>query len=104
MRHDRVAGLRAQEGPGGTRPNLPQTLRTFVRPRDDAILRGVLWPQVDGPRRDSKADGPEAGVPYTERSEATPTDDPAPEAALPTSPPEDAVTHPAGSSAVAANE
>jgi len=45
-----------------------------------------------------------AGVPYTERTEATPTDDPAPEAALPTSPPEDAVTHPAGSSAVAANE
>src|SRR5256884_2060507 len=45
-----------------------------------------------------------AGVPYTERTEATPTDDPAPEAALPTSPPEDAVTHPAQSSAVAANE
>jgi len=45
-----------------------------------------------------------AGVPYTERSEATPADDPGPEASLPAPPPGDAVSHPAASSAAAANE
>jgi len=45
-----------------------------------------------------------AGVPYTERSEATPADDPGPEASLPAPPPGDAVSHPAVSSAAAANE
>ena len=45
-----------------------------------------------------------AGVPYTERSEATPADDPGLEASLPAPPPGDAVSHPAVSSAAAANE
>src|SRR5881628_3017988 len=45
-----------------------------------------------------------AGVPYTERSEATSADDLAPEASLPAPPPGDAVAHPAATPAAAAND
>jgi len=45
-----------------------------------------------------------AGVPYTERSETAPGDDPALEASLPAPAGEDAVSHPAASPAAAANE
>jgi len=45
-----------------------------------------------------------AGVPYTERTEATPADDPAPEASLPAPSAGDALSHPAASPAATANE
>jgi len=45
-----------------------------------------------------------AGVPYTERTETTPGEDPAPEASLPAPAAEDAVSHPAASPAATANE
>src|SRR3989449_10146490 len=61
VRHDRREGVRAPESPGGTRLDFPQTLGTFVRPRDHAVLRRILRTQVDGPRRHSKAHGPEGG-------------------------------------------
>jgi len=45
-----------------------------------------------------------AGVRYTERTEATPSDDPPSEAPLPASPVAEAVSHPASSPAATANE
>src|SRR5207249_11559002 len=61
VRYDRVEGVRAYERPGGARTHLPQTVGAVVRARDDAVLRGVLRAQVDGPRRDPKDHGPEGG-------------------------------------------
>src|SRR2546426_2205762 len=59
LRHDWIEGLRAHERPRGARPHLPQAFRAVVRPGDDAVLRGVLRAQIDGPRRDPPHDGPE---------------------------------------------
>src|SRR2546430_7273636 len=50
-RHDRHEGVRAYEGARGHRPDQPQALWKVSRLDDDPLLRGILRPEVDGPRR-----------------------------------------------------
>src|SRR6267378_5529142 len=59
VRHDRLEGVRAHEGPRGPRPDQPQALRTVPRPDDDAVFCGILRTEVHGPRRDPPTHGGE---------------------------------------------